>query len=430
MPEFYATKEPDFDAGFQFIELVKQGNADALDELLSSDTRLREHIDSCWFAFGAPAVVCAKRDRAVIDLLLKHGADINARSDWAAGSFGVFEGVDAEQFEFLVSRGGRATIHNYAEQGDVQAVSKLIAGDTTLVRSRGGDGQLPLHFASTIEVCDLLIDAGADLEVRDIDHEATAAQYQVSNPEICRHLIARGAVVDIYMATALGDQDLVGKILQREPEAISSRVGHCPHTKISGHIYLWKLNGANTPLEVARSFGHEQLYQYLFTRSSPKDQLMAALWDANRDAVTALLENNDGLLMELSDGDKKQLARAAWEDKLEAVRLMLDVGFDPHVRGDDESTPLDRAAFHGHREIVQLLLERDNDPPLTWVNSYGGTPLGACVWGSVHGWKKDTDYIGTATLLIDAGSEIKEVWLPVDKNPEMDRLLRKRLSET
>ena len=256
----------------------------------------------------------------------------------------------------------------------------------------------------------------------------------MNDPEKCRHLILSGAEPDIFLACALGDRELVESILSANPNATRYRVGSCPHTKpiheqSHNHIYFWKLHGAQTVLDVCKEFGHENLYEELFSRCSREQQLIAALWDEKPQTVIELTSNYPYLVDNLELDDKKQLARAAWDGKLETVRLMLECGFDPHIAGDEDSTPLDRAAFHGHREIVELLLEKDPQPPLTRPNQFGGTPLGACVWGSVHGWKKDTDYLGTASALIRAGSEIDERWLPI-KNEAIDALIRQALEES
>jgi len=43
-----------------------------------------------------------------------------------------------------------------------------------LVHARGGDGQTPLHFASTVEIAEFLLAHGAAIDARDVDHEAHA----------------------------------------------------------------------------------------------------------------------------------------------------------------------------------------------------------------------------------------------------------------
>jgi hypothetical protein len=122
------------------------------------------------------------------------------------------------------------------------------------------------------------------------------------------------------------------------------------------------------------------------------------------------------------------MARAAWEGNFDAVRVMLEAGFDPHLKGDESSTPLNRAAFHGHREIVEWLLAHDDHPPLEVPNAYGGTPLDACCYGAVHSWKKGTDHVGTAEALIRAGAKIDPRWLPTGCD-QMDELLRRQLNQ-
>ena len=47
------------------------------------------------------------------------------------------------------------------------------------MHARGGDGQTPLHFASTVEVAEFLLENGAEIDARDVDHESTPAQYML-----------------------------------------------------------------------------------------------------------------------------------------------------------------------------------------------------------------------------------------------------------
>jgi hypothetical protein len=125
------------------------------------------------------------------------------------------------------------------------------------------------------------------------------------------------------------------------------------------------------------------------------------------------------VLSQLTEIERQEMARAAWDGRLESVRLMLEFGLDPHLPGAENSTPLDRAAFHGHREIVELLLREDFDPPLDFQNQYGGTPLGACAYGSIHSWKQGTDHLGTAKALLAAGAKVGPDWFPLS-NPEIE----------
>lgn len=430
MPEPFCRIEPPDDVSREFVQAVKSRRFKRVDELLSDNEELRKNIDLHWFDFDSPAIVSANKSEEMVKVLLKHGANINVRSSWWAGSFGVLDGVNAQMAQFLIERGAKFDIHSAAEQGKLALVQEFIERDPSLVNALGGDGQTPLHVAATIPIVNLLLDNGADAHIRCLDHSATAVQYSVSNPEKCRHLITRGSTPDIFLACAIGDRELVEQVLQTDPESLSTRVGSCQHTgpiekRSHNHIYCWKLLGAATPLDVARVFDHAQIYEELFRRSPAKQQFLAACWDGDRDKVESVLKTSAIVFSELNDFEQKEMARAAWDGRLESVRLMLEYGFDPHLPGDENSTPLDRAAFHGHREIVELLLEKDPDPPLEFKNAHGGTPLSCCAYGSVHGWKQNTDYVGTAEALINAGAKLDISWQT--KSDELTELFKKHL---
>ncbi|MBZ0106028.1 MAG: ankyrin repeat domain-containing protein [Sulfuricella denitrificans] len=63
-----------------------------------------------------------------------------------------------------------ATIHEVVRDGDVQAVSKMIASNRNLVNTRNELGSTPLHIAAGIsaaEMTRLLIEKGAVINVKD-----------------------------------------------------------------------------------------------------------------------------------------------------------------------------------------------------------------------------------------------------------------------
>ena len=76
-----------------FINAIQRGEAEKVDRLLAEVDGLAEAVNQPWCHFDSPPIVAAKNNRELIEVLLKHGADINARSDWWAGSFGVLDGV-------------------------------------------------------------------------------------------------------------------------------------------------------------------------------------------------------------------------------------------------------------------------------------------------------------------------------------------------
>ncbi len=71
-----------------------------------------------------------------------------------------------------------------------------------MVHARGGDGQTPLHFASTVEIAEFLLAHGADMDALDVDHESTPAQYMLrvehvrhyprDRQDVARYLVSRG----------------------------------------------------------------------------------------------------------------------------------------------------------------------------------------------------------------------------------------------
>lgn len=95
---------------------------------------------------------------------------------------------------------------------------------TQLVHAPGGDGQTPLHFASSIEIAEFLLHHGASIDDLDIDHESTPAQYMVRDrPEVARYLVRRGCRTDPLMMAALGDLERVRQHLNAEMAEIILR---------------------------------------------------------------------------------------------------------------------------------------------------------------------------------------------------------------
>ena len=182
-----------------------------------------------------------------------------------------------------------------------------------MVHARGGDGKTPLHCASTVQVADFLLDQGADIDARDIDHESTPAQYMVDDrQEVVRFLVARGCRSDVLMASAIGDLDLVKKHLDANPDCIRMRVSDENFPKIDkrsgGTIYGWTLGFYLSAHQVARKFGHEDIVQFLLDHSPEPVKLIVACWFGDGRLVRSILRHAPRDRRRFTDSDRRQVA--------------------------------------------------------------------------------------------------------------------------
>ena len=378
--------------------------------LLHRHPDLAQWINEPIGPFGSPAIQCV-RSPAMLDLLLRAGADLNAKSDWWAGGFGLLHTAPLPLAEYAITRGATVDLHAAARLGMIARLRELVSQNPELVHQRGGDGQTPLHFASSVAVANYLLDHGAEIDARDIDHESTPAQYMARDrQDVLRTLIQRGCATDLFIAAALGDADLVRKHLQHDPDAIRARVDsdHFPmvNPKAGGTIYQWTLGAHRSPHDVAREFGHHSIFRMLVEMSPPEVQLLAACAAGDAAGVEALRQANPTMTERLGEADRRQIAHAARNNHLRAVQLMLAAGLPADARGQHGGTPLHWAAWHGNHPMVEAILA--HQPPLELCDDdFKSTPLGWALHGSVKSWQRENgDYIATVAALLRAGAAV------------------------
>lgn len=379
-------------------------------ELLDRHPEIKSSINEPIGPFDSPAITCVC-SREMLDVLLDAGADINARSRWWAGGFGLLHNAKPDLAAYAIERGAVVDAHAAARLGLFDKLRELIAEDPARVHAPGGDGQTPLHFASTVETAELLLTHGAKIDARDVDHESTPAQHMIRDrQEIARHLVRRGCKTDVFMAAALGDVDLVRRHLAANPGCVRMRVSddYFPmiNLKSGGTIYQWTLGRHVSPHDVAREFGHGDIVQLLLEHSPPDVKLVAACWAGEVDTVKSLLAAHPGIVSDLSDDNCRQIAHAARNNNTAAVRLMLETGLPVDAVGQHRATPLHWAAFHGNAEMARDIIRRR--PPLDAIDAdFHSTPLGWAIHGSENGWFSRTgDYAATVEALLKAGAPL------------------------
>jgi ankyrin repeat protein len=390
-----------------FCDAVRAGDISQTQRLLGLP-HVRERINDPMFDFGGRATHCAAKSERLLAVLIDAGADVNLKSDWENGPYTALDHADEHTARFLLARGATLTPNVAARLGWLDELRKMVDADAALVHARGGDGQQPLHEAKTVAIADFLLDRGADVNVRCIDHKSTAAQYAlVDRPDVCRRLLERGAAPDIFMAARLGDLALATRLLDADPSCVAARIhedGYAPVPPL--HIYCWTLGFGLSPHDVATRFGHPDVYALLMDRSPQQLRFINAALAADEQTTKAVLADEPSLLASLTRKAHSHLALAIFYEHFDAAELMLRLGFDPAAPGVDGGTALHAACWVGNVRIVERILARGGIGLDARDPTHKSTPLGWTAFGSAQRRARGADYPAVAERLVAAGADI------------------------
>lgn len=328
----------------EFFRTLASGD---LQRIRASVTKSPEFLDSFDYRnFGATplTMACFSNRPAIVELLIDLGADPNKRSDWHMGPWSPLHCAifrrDKALANFLLSRGAALDVHTAAGLGDCDAVSRLLDAKPSRVSEKGGDGCHPLHFADTNEVAKLLLERGAEIDGRCVDHYSTPVQYLcTSRPEVARYLLSVGAQPDIFSAVTCGDKSSVENLLAADPSLIDARINQaffppgCEHDV--HNILTFSIGTDATPMHAAAKANR-------------------------REAVSQLVSH--GLSPNVRGGydHGTPLHTAAWHNCTESAHALLDHGADIEARSGKlhNNSPAGWAIVAGACEVFELLLDR------------------------------------------------------------------------
>ncbi len=265
------------DKVMRLFEAAKAGDTEKARDLLDQDSRLANaegYIRTALWGSDAKAlhvaVMHGRKD--IVDLLLAHGADINARDDKYRFN-ALMHAIDLADFmpqyadlgmvDFLLARGAQMDVWACAWLGDMQGVKQRLDENPALVNAIGPGPSTLLSFCRDIKSIEFYLAYGANPLTRYPRH----GKMRYSSPlrdqayrgnyaglrRLLRHL---GWAVDVFWASVMGDIDALRPILTKQdslPDSLQD--AHTPDDHALG--------AGLSPLHLAAQGGHRAVMELL-----------------------------------------------------------------------------------------------------------------------------------------------------------------------
>ncbi|XP_046567998.1 serine/threonine-protein phosphatase 6 regulatory ankyrin repeat subunit A-like [Haliotis rubra] len=306
-------------------------------------------------------------------VLSRNTVDINSRGNdnktpvMVAGRRGHRDVVEllVDQRANLLLRDARSNniLHLGCQEGHVDVVKYVLSENVVDINSRGNNNKTPVMVAGRRghkDVVELLVQNGAKLSLRD-----------ARGDNILHHVCSGGHV------------ELLKYVLSQKTVDINSRgcdnmtpvmeAGQRGHKEVVG---LLVKNGANLSLKADRSNnilhlacfrGHVEVVKYVLSQNavdinsrgnSSKTPVMDAGRNGHKDMVELLVQNGANLSLSDAHGDNI-LHYVCSGGHVEVLKYVLSRDTeDINRRGNGNKTPVMVAGERGHRDVVELLVQK------------------------------------------------------------------------
>ncbi|KAJ3756024.1 ankyrin repeat-containing domain protein [Lentinula raphanica] len=312
---------------------------------------------------GVIQAAAVKGHKDIVELILRHGADINFHGDiYGTAITAAVLGGHQDVVEYLVQHGANINL-------------KVVIYGTALAAAALKGHQ---------NVVEYLVQCGANINLQG-DNTAIGAAAYGGHQGIIEYLLQHGADINLqggYFGTAIaaalwGQSDVVGYLLQNGADINlqGSDVGTAIAAAASaGHQniveYLVQcgadinLQGGNygTAIATAAFWGHQDMVKYLVQNGADINlqggyygtAITAAALRGHQDVVEYLVQH--GADINLQGGDYgTAVAAAASQGDQNIVEYLVQHGADINLHGGKYRTAIEAAAFRGHQDIVEYL---------------------------------------------------------------------------
>jgi ankyrin repeat protein len=262
-------------------------------------------------------------------------------------------------------------------------VRQLLDASPAVVHSRDERTNQPIHWAvmtRQVELIDELLPRGADIDARRADGarpiQLTNGDYHyrgwrdvpadtaATADDVYRHLIAKGAYIDIGMASAKGDLKRVQELLNEDP-TLANRVAEY------GSYYI----GCGAPLKNAAATGQIEIVRLLLKHGADPNLPEEGIAPRGHALYSAAANRHH-----------------------EIARLLLEHGSDPNAPVESSADGLSRAISNGDEAMIELLCSYAASRPVHLLAYYGDVRTAAAVFAANPELANDPEALENAAI--------------------------------
>ncbi|RVD85294.1 uncharacterized protein DFL_003620 [Arthrobotrys flagrans] len=361
----------------------------------------------------------------VVDLLVKHGADLFTFDGDCQNAMHVAASRGhSHMISYLVSAGfgvndcdknWRQPLQLAVRGSHYEAVKTLIElGALVNAKDKGGWSSLEAAAAvvgDSVEMVKLLLDNGADIESQDEGGISVLGRAViVGNKEVVRELMAKGASIDTK--NNLGQNVLHECARHGRPEMLKWFI----EAGMASEVDTLDRSIGMSPLYLAVDQGHPNMVRELIKYGADVNvETAEGLWTPLHESVKkGYLEITEMLLRAGADpnaasDDGITCFHCCWRTgSVSLASLLLSHGADINAKRKDQFTALHYACFEGRRELAEFLVA--NGANMEDETREGFSPLQLTMM---------RNHWGIADLLIKNGADVnhkdRKSWTPLHR---------------
>ncbi len=265
-------------------------------------------------------------------------------------------------------------LHSAAAAGWKAVVELLIAHGADVNALDEGDNASPLHFAAErghLDVVKVLVEHGADVNWNQDWHErgplGWAVVFADVHTDVAEYLIEKGARLDLFSAIAMGRADVVRELVAADPGATDKLFDrYCrpiPFAVMKGQPEIAQLMadlGANLDIEDAVALGRTDLVREFLKRGLSPDDLCKGLHTAvisgPPEIVRLILEAGADPYCRRNE-NRTPIFFAVERKDSDIAKILIAHGAGIEAKDESwNSTALGWQVFFGHPDEVEFAL--------------------------------------------------------------------------